>query len=99
MVKNMKKINIEDREYELIKNYNNGFDEELFKEKVTDYFYDYDYIVGDFSYDKLRLKGFYDEKNKNVTKTNNIKDLDKYIEEYCSYNARHFVLKKRKKSE
>ena len=99
MVKNMKKINIEDREYELIKNYNTGFDEELFKEKVTDYFYDYDYIVGDFSYDKLRLKGFYDEKNKNVTKTNNIKDLDKYIEEYCSYNARHFVLKKRKKSE
>ena len=95
----MKKIVINDIEYEIIRNDKDCINKKELEEKVTDYFYDYDYIVGDFSYDKLRLKGFYDEKNKNVTKTNNIKDLDKYIEEYCSYNARHFVLKKRKKSE
>ena len=106
----MKKINIEDREYELIKNYNDNYGKDMNMNKIKAVLHnkvltemvkdnDYDYIVGDFSYDKLRLKGFYDEKNKNVTKTNNIKDLDKYIEEYCSYNARHFVLKKRKKSE
>ena len=95
----MKKIVINDIEYEIIRNDKDCINKKELEEKVTDYFYDYDYIVGDIAYDKLRLKGFYDEKNKNVTKTNNIKDLDKYIEEYCSYNARHFVLKKRKKSE
>lgn len=92
-------IELNNTKYELIKDYKEAFDKEEFLEKCTDYFYDYDYVVGDIAYGKLRLKGFYDEKNKNVTKTNNIKDLDKYIEEYCSYNARHFVLKKRKKSE
>ena len=37
---------------------------------MSDYFYDYDYIVGDIAYSKLRLKGFYDEKTN--TALNNI---------------------------
>ena len=94
MVKNMKKINIEDREYELIKNYNNGFDEELFKEKVTDYFYDYDYIVGDIAYNKLRMKGFYDSNNKNVSKINNYNDVEKYLINNCASDCKHFIVKK-----
>ncbi len=57
-------IEVENREYELIKNYKDGFDKEEFTEKYTDYFYDYDYIVGDIAYGKLRLKGFYEKNNK-----------------------------------
>ena len=37
-------IKIEDNEYKLIKNYRDGYDEELFKEKYTSYFESYDYI-------------------------------------------------------
>ena len=69
----MNEINIEDKTYELLTNYKEAFNEEEFKEKYTDYFYDYDYIVGDIAYNKLRLKGFYDAKNKKVNKINNFK--------------------------
>ena len=52
--------------YELITNYKNGFDKEDFLSKCTDYFDDYDYIVGDIAYNKLRLKGFYESTNPKV---------------------------------
>lgn len=87
------KIEIENREYELIKNYKDGFDKEEFESKYTDYFYDYDYIVGDIAYGKLRLKGFYDEKNKKVNKINNFKNVDIYLNNNCANDCRHFILK------
>lgn len=49
---------IDENKYEIIKEYKNGFDKEEFINKCTDYFYDFDYVVGDWAYDKLRLKGF-----------------------------------------
>lgn len=88
------KIEIDNRQYELIKNYKDAFDKDIFTEKYTDYFYDYDYIVGDIAYGKLRLKGFYDEKNKKVNKINNYKDVDAYIKNNCANDCKHFVLKK-----
>ena len=88
------KIEIENREYELITNYKDAFDKEDFTSKYTDYFYDYDYIVGDIAYGKLRLKGFYDEKNKKVNKINNFKNLERYLKDYCANDCKYFVLKK-----
>lgn len=90
----MNEINIEDKTYELLTNYKEAFNEEEFKEKYTDYFYDYDYIVGDIAYNKLRLKGFYDAKNKKVNKINNFNNLDTYLKNNCSVECRYFVLKK-----
>lgn len=87
-------ILIEDKKYELIKDYKNAFDLEEFKNKCTDYFYDYDYIVGDIAYGKLRLKGFYDEKNKKVNKINNYKNVDSYITNYCAVDCKYFIVKK-----
>ncbi len=93
----MKKIIINDREYKLEKNYKEGYDYEKVKELCTNYFDDFDYIFGDFSYDKLRLKGFYESENKKTTKINNIKYLDDYIKNYCNYECKYFLLKKIKK--
>jgi uncharacterized protein YutD len=87
-------IEVENRKYELITNYKDGFDREEFINKYTDYFYDYDYIVGDIAYGKLRLKGFYDEKNKKVNKINNYKNLDNYLKNNCANDCKYFVLKK-----
>ena len=92
----MKIITVNDVKYEVINNVRSGLDEEILAEKITDYFDDYDYIVGDFAYDKVRLKGYYDSSNKSVKKINDIKYLDGYIKDYCSYGARIFVLKKLK---
>lgn len=90
----MNEINIEDKTYELLTNYKEAFNEEEFKEKYTDYFYDYDYIVGDIAYNTLRLKGFYDAKNKKVNKINNFNNLDTYLKNNCAVECRYFVLKK-----
>ena len=81
-------------EYELIKNYRDAFNEESFISKCTDYFKDFDYIVGDIAYGKLRLKGFYDSDNKKVKKINDYKYLDKYLEEDCATECKYFILKK-----
>lgn len=84
-------------EYKLLKNYREGFVEEEVSSKLTDYFYDYDYIFGDWAYGKLRLKGFYKATNKNVNSINNISDLDEYIEKNCAYGCKYFLLEKIRK--
>lgn len=87
-------IEINNIKYELIENYKDGFDLDIVKEKYTDYFEDYDYVVGDWSYGKVRLKGFCDKTNKICNRTNDIKFKDDYIKNLCSYECRYFVLKK-----
>ena len=90
----MKKIVINEIEYEVVRNDNDCLDKEELAEKITDYFDNFDYICGDFSYEKVRLKGFNDSKNKNAKKINDIKYLDDYINNYCSLGAKIFLLKK-----
>lgn len=90
----MKKYLINEKEYELIENFNEGFDETEVIAKLTEYFDLYDYVVGDWSYGKLRLKGFCDKENKIYKNINDINTKDTYIKESCSYGCRYFVLKK-----
>ena len=91
----MKNI-INDIEYKLIENYRECFELNEVKEKMndTDYFSDFDYILGDYSYDKLRLKGFYKSSNKNVKSINNYEKIKEYINEYCSFGCKYFILEK-----
>ncbi len=93
----MKKIIVNNQNYELVTDYRNAFDEETFKNRYTDYFEDYDYIVGDIAYGSLRLKGFYDSKNKKVKSINNYNNLNKYLKENCAVDCKYFVLKKETK--
>ena len=90
----MKNIEINGKKYELIRNDGDCFDLDVVRERATDYFDDYDYIFGDIAYEKVRLKGYYDSKNKKDKKINDIKFLDDYIKNYCSYGAKVFLLKK-----
>ena len=90
----MKVIEVENQKYELIKDYKNGFNLDEFQNSYTDYFEDYDYVVGDIAYSKLRLKGFYESNNKKVKKINDIKNLDAYLKEDCAVDCKYFILKK-----
>ena len=90
----MKKIEINGVTYEIIRNDNDCINKEELSEKITDYFDPFDYIFGDYAYEKVRLKGYYDSNSKQVSKINDIKYLDNYIENYCSYGAKVFLLKK-----
>ena len=90
----MKKVKVDNIEYEIIENYRDCFDEVEFINKCTDYFYDFDYVVGDIAYDKLRLKGFYEDDNKKSTDINKISTLNKYLKEKCAYGCKYFVAKR-----
>lgn len=81
-------------EYELIKNYRDAFNEESFISKCTDYFKDFDYIVGDIAYGKLRLKGFYHQDNKKVKKINNFLNVEEYLKNNCAADCKHFIVKR-----
>lgn len=91
MKKKILKIN--EKNYELVRNDKDCFSDDV-TEKITDYFDDYDYIFGDYAYEKVRLKGFYDSKNKKAKAINDIAKLDDYIKNYCSYGSKVFLLKK-----
>ena len=87
-------MEINNKKYELIKDEKNGFDIEVVTEKLTDYYDSYDYIVGDWAYGKLRMKGFNNKNNKNYKKINDYALVDKYIKEKCAYGCRYFIIKK-----
>lgn len=89
-------IEVNGHKFEIIKDEKNCFDKDEFESLFTDYFYDYDYIVGDIAYSKLRLKGFYSKDNKKVKPVNNIDNLENYIDNYCAYGCKYFVIKQQK---
>lgn len=87
-------IEINNNKYEIIENNNANIDENILKEMLTEYFLDYDYILGDYAYNKLRLKGFNDKDNKNYKSLNDYANIHEYIEKYCAYGCKYFILKK-----
>lgn len=89
-----KNITIGNNNYEIIENYKDGFNEEEFKSKLTDYFYDYDYVVGDWAYGKLRLKGFYEASNSKVKDLNNYAKVKDYLKNNCAYGCKYFIAKR-----
>lgn len=89
-----KEYEFNNKKYILDKDEYKVFDYEIVKELFTDFFNDYDYVLGDITYNKVRLKGFCEPKNRRFNKTNNIKELDSYIANYCAYNCKWFLLKK-----
>lgn len=89
-----KKIKIGNITYEVIDNYKDGFNKDDLLNRYTDYFEDYDYILGDYSYGVLRLKGFCDKKNKMFKPINDIKKYKEYVEKECSYECKYFLVKR-----
>ena len=93
--RDMKKYQFGDQTYELIENYKDGFEQDAVQTLYTEYFQDYDYIVGDWSYGKLRLKGFYNKNNSKKVTINDFQLKQKYIKENCAYDCKYFVLEKK----
>ncbi len=94
MEKIYKKIKLENKIYLIIENKNDCLNLEELTLKYTDYFYDYDYILGDYAYNKLRLKGFCSKNNSKFNKINDINLKDSYLKDNCVFNCNYFLIKK-----
>ncbi len=89
-------VTINGKNYEVVKDYGDELNTLDLNEIVTDYYDNFDYIVGDFAYGKVRLKGFYESNNKLRKDYNDIKNVDDYIKNSCAYGCKYFILKKAK---
>jgi uncharacterized protein YutD len=82
--------------YEVVKDYRNGFNEEAFRTRYSDILTRYDFIVGDWGYGQLRLRGFFEDDNPKATFDTKISTLTEYLYEYCNFGCAYFVVKKAK---
>ncbi len=81
-------------QFEILEDSREVFNKEVFIEKYTEVLDKYDYIVGDFSGEQLRLKGFYDNKKMGIEK--HVSYIEYYIHAFCIYGAPYYILKKTK---
>lgn len=77
-------IETEHGKFELLKDHKEALEIKVFNERYVKYLDKYQYIVGDYSADMLRLKGF--------TK-DNYQTIPDYLMESATPNAPYFVLK------
>lgn len=89
-------IHITGKTYEVITDHKNGWNAEAFKSRYSDVLDRYDYIIGDWGYSQLRLKGFFRDNNPKSTKDSSIMGMVDYINEYCNFGCAYFVLEKTK---
>jgi uncharacterized protein YutD len=78
--------------YELVTNFHDAFDVHKFAERYSTVLSKYDFLVGDWGFDQLRLKGFYAAKKRNVPVSQTITALQDYLYEYCNFGCAYFVL-------
>ncbi|MFD1205425.1 MULTISPECIES: YutD family protein [Sporosarcina] len=87
-------IIIDQTQYEVLQNHRDGFNEEALENRYSDVLSKYDYILGDWGYGQLRLKGFFDDHHPKASYESKISTLQDYLYEYCNFGCAYFVLKK-----
>ncbi|RKP56107.1 DUF1027 domain-containing protein [Cohnella endophytica] len=80
--------------YSLVHEHKTGWNPEAFRERYSEVLERFDYIVGDWGYNQLRLRGFYRDGHPRATKESTISSFVDYINEYCNFGCAHFVLTK-----
>ncbi|MGI6154916.1 MAG: YutD family protein [Enterococcus lemanii] len=82
------------RQYQLVANHREAFQLDKLGERYSEVLARYDYIVGDWGYDQLRLKGFFEASNKKALPEQKIDTLEDYLYEYCNFGCAYFVIKR-----
>lgn len=85
------KVVSENIELSLLINYKEAFDQTVFGQRFSQLMLKFDFIVGDWGNEQLRLKGFYKD-DKPVASDLKIGRLDDYLLEYCNFGCAYFVL-------
>ena len=94
------KVMAETIEFDLVDNYKEGFDVTAFNQRFSDILTKFDYIVGDWGNEQLRLRGFYKDDKANESEEK-ISRLEDYLLEYCNYGCpliKNLITKRKMKS-
>ncbi|WP_081735272.1 YutD family protein [Paenibacillus gorillae] len=87
-------IQIGGKIYELLHENRNGWNADAFKDRYSEVLERYDFIIGDWGYNQLRLKGFFRDNHMKATKDSAFSGMTDYINEYCNFGCAFFVLEK-----
>ncbi|WP_462333662.1 YutD family protein [Limosilactobacillus oris] len=78
--------------YELVKEYRHAFDGEEFAKRFSNILSKYDYIVGDWGYEQLRLTGFYDRQNPLYNSEHGVETIEDFLYEDCNFGCAYFIV-------
>lgn len=78
--------------YQLLIDYKNAFQTEKLADRFSTILSKYDYIVGDWGFDQLRLKGFYASQQGNGQPVVMVDAIQDYLYEYCNFGCAYFVI-------
>uniref|UniRef100_UPI002116680A YutD family protein n=1 Tax=Paenibacillus sp. FSL H8-0548 TaxID=1920422 RepID=UPI002116680A len=87
-------IHIGGKSYEIVHENRNGWNPEAFRDRYSEVLERYDFIIGDWGYSQLRLKGFFRDNHQKATKESNFSSMSDYINEYCNFGCAYFILEK-----
>ncbi|WP_240463699.1 YutD family protein [Paenibacillus apiarius] len=87
-------IHVGGRTYEVIQEHKNAWNPEAFRSRYSEVLERYDYILGDWGYSQLRLKGFFRDNHPKSTKESAVSSMMDYINEYCNFGCAYFILEK-----
>ena len=87
-------IHIGGRTFELVHEHKTAWNADAFRDRYSDVLERYDYIIGDWGYGQLRLKGFFRDNHPKATKDSSFYFMSDYVSEYCNFGCPYFVLQK-----
>lgn len=87
-------LTIDGRRYQVVSEYKDAVDREALNNRYDDVLAKYDYIVGDWGYDQLRLRGFYHDDNAQAAADQTISHLEDYLYEFCNFGCAYFVIER-----
>lgn len=80
--------------FEIIENYRDAYNAEQFESRYSEVLDKYPVIVGDIGFEQLRLKGFYEDRNKKADISKRFSSIQDYLMEYCNFGCPYFVLRR-----
>lgn len=87
-----KLVEVGEKTFRLVKNYKEGFDALALEQRYGHVFDKFDYVVGDWGHELLRLRGFYENDYERAEADEKIDHLADYLQEYCAYGCAYFIL-------
>ncbi|QIH75440.1 DUF1027 domain-containing protein [Macrococcoides canis] len=80
--------------FEVIENYREAFNQEMFDHRYSEILDRYPYIVGDIGFEQLRLRGFFEDNKKGSEVNKRFSTIHDYLLEYCNFGCAYFVLRR-----